>query len=132
MSKFQLLSGKIVELSIAPMPQALNLYRHIVLECKGANLDITRANEKSIGELLTNNIEALLNIVSSQNVINAIVECCDKVIYNNKRFSMELFEEESARADFFGLMLLVACENIRPFFPALHSVFSVLETTAIK
>lgn len=125
--KFQLHSGKKVEMNLAPTPLALTLYRAIVNECKGAGLDISGATEKTIAQLLTSNIDAILNIISSERVIEAIQDCCKgRVIYNGQKFSMEIFEDETARGDFFGLMTLVAEENIRPFFPNLHSLFTIL------
>lgn len=132
MLKYQLQSGTIVEMNLATVPQAVSLYRAVVHECKGAGLDISGITTSTIGDILLKNIDALLNIISSEYVINAIQECCDKVLYNGQHFSLELFEDEKAKGDFFGLMILVASENLRPFFPNLHSVFSMLSGMAIK
>jgi hypothetical protein len=132
MLKYQLQSGTIVEMNLATVPQAISLYRAVVHECKGAGLDISGITTSTIGDIFLKNIDALLNIISSEYVINAIQECCDKVLYNGQHFSLELFEDEKAKGDFFGLMILVASENLRPFFPNLHSVFSMLSGMAIK
>ena len=133
MLKYQLQSGKLVEMNLATMPQALALYRAVIHECKGAGLDITNATTTTIGDMLLKNIDALLNVIGSEIVLEAIQGCCEKVLYDNQHFSMDLFEDdEKARGDFFGLMLLVASENLRPFFPNLHSVFSTLSAMAVK
>jgi hypothetical protein len=132
MLKYQLQSGVKVEMNLASIEPALVLYRAVVQECKGAGLDITGATTSTIGELLIKNIDALLNIISSEAVLEAIKGCCDKVIYNGQHFSMELFEDEKAKGDFFGLMLLVASENLRPFFPNLASLFTTLSGMSIK
>lgn len=133
MLKYQLQSGKLVEMNLATMPQALSLYRAVIHECKGAGLDITNATTTTIGDMLLKNIDALLNVIGSEIVLEAIQGCCEKVLYDNQHFSMDLFEDdEKARGDFFGLMLLVASENLRPFFPNLHSVFSTLSAMAVK
>lgn len=133
MLKYQLPSGKLVEMNLATMPQALSLYRAVIHECKGAGLDITNATTTTIGDMLLKNIDALLNVIGSEIVLEAIQGCCEKVLYDNQHFSMDLFEDdEKARGDFFGLMLLVASENLRPFFPNLHSVFSTLSAMAVK
>ena len=133
MLKYQLQSGKLVEMNLATMPQALSLYRAVIHECKGAGLDITNATTTTIGDMLLKNIDALLNVIGSEIVLEAIQGCCEKVLYDNQHFSMDLFEDnEKARGDFFGLMLLVASENLRPFFPNLHSVFSTLSARAVK
>ena len=130
--KYQLQSGTIVEMNLATTPQALCLYRAVIHECKGAGLDISGATETTIGDMLLKNIDALLNIIGSELVLTTIQGCCDKVIYDGRHFDMEIFEDEKAKGDFFGLMLLIASENLRPFFPGLHSVFSTLSGMAVK
>jgi hypothetical protein len=131
--KYELQSGKIVEMDLATMPQALSLYRAVIQECKGTGLDISTATDTTLGDMLIKNQEALLNIIGSEIVINAIQNCCEKVLYDGQHYSLDLFENnEKARGDFFGLMLLVASENLRPFFPSLNSVFSMLSGIAIK
>lgn len=133
MLKFQLKSGKMVELNLAPMAECLTLYRAIIHECKGAGLDITIANEETIAEVLTKNIDALLNVIGSEYVMEAIKGCMAKVLYDKQRFNIDLFEnDEKARGDFFPLLTLVAVENLRPFFPALHTHFALIESLLLK
>nr|DAT59093.1 MAG TPA: tail assembly chaperone protein [Caudoviricetes sp.]DAV00859.1 MAG TPA: tail assembly chaperone protein [Caudoviricetes sp.] len=133
MLKFQLKSGKMVELNLAPMDNALYLYRTIIHECKGAGLDITAVDGESIAAVLTKNIDALLSVIGSEYVLEAIKGCADKVIYDKQRFNMEIFDrDEKARGDFFPLMTLIAVENIRPFFPSLNSVSSAIESLLLR
>ena len=73
--KYELQSGKIVEMDLATMPQALNLYRAVIQECKGAGLDVSTATDTTLGDMLVKNQEALLNIIGSEIVINAIQNC---------------------------------------------------------
>lgn len=102
MLKFQLKSGKMVELNLAPMDNALYLYRTIIHECKGAGLDITAVDGESIAAVLTKNIDALLSVIGSEYVLEAIKGCADKVIYDKQRFNMEIFDrDEKARGGFF-------------------------------
>ena len=129
MLKFQLKSGKKVELNLAPIGEALALYRAIIYECKGAGVDITTANAETIADVLTKNIDALLNILGSELVMEAIKGCMAKVLYDGQRFSMDIFDNDvKARGDFFPLMSLVAVENLRPFFPILDSTWSAIES----
>ena len=133
MLKFQLKSGKMVELNLAPMAECLALYRAIIHECKGAGLDITIANEETIAEVLTKNIDALLNVIGSEYVMEAIKGCMAKVLYDKQRFNLDLFEnDEKARGDFFPLLTLVAVENLRPFFPSLSPLWSAIESMVIQ
>lgn len=130
--KYQLNSGKIVEMSLAPIGQAITLWRAIILEAKGAGLDLSNATEETISGLLSKNIDAVLNIIGSEYVMNAIQECCAKVVYDGQRFNLDLFEDEQTRADFFPLMQLVAVENIRPFFPSLSTLFTTLSGMVVR
>lgn len=132
MLKFQLKSGKIAELNLASIDNALALYRAVIQECKGVGLDISGEDETTIGDLLKKNMEAILNILGSEQVMEAIKNCCDKVLYDKQKFSMDIFEDERARGDFFGLMLLVAVENLRPFFVELTMFFDLLLSGVLK
>lgn len=132
MLKFELKSGARVEYNLAGIEQALKLYRGLITECKNAGLDITLADDTTILDIIMNNKEAILNIIGSENILECIKDCCDKVLYNGQRFSMDLFEDEKARQDFFPLMVLVGVENVRPFFPELHTAYSVILSLVLK
>ena len=126
--KFQLQSGKKIEIDIAPLEVCLNLYRAVVNECKNAGLDITIANEDTLLSLLMKNKEALLNVISSEAVMEAIKDCCPKVLYDKQRFSMDLFEKVENRKDFFAVMAIVGIENIRPFFAEPHTILNAVQS----
>lgn len=124
--KFQLKSGKKIEIDLAPIEQGLNLYRSILVECKGAGLDLSVADDDTVMTLLMKNKEAVLNVLSSELVLDAIKACCDKVVYNKQRFDMSIFENVDNRKDFIPLMMVVAMENIRPFFAEPHIILDSL------
>lgn len=126
--KFQLQSGKKIEMDIAPIETCLNLYTTILKECKGAGLDISFAQEDTIASILLKNVDAILSILSSQAVFEAVKDCCAKVVYDKQRFSMELFEKEENRKDFIPVMMVVAMENIRPFFSEPHIILNALQS----
>ena len=126
--KFQLQSGKKLELDIAPIETCLNLYRAILIECKGAGLDLSVANEDTIMTVLLKNIDAVLNILASENVLEAVKDCCSKVIYDKQHFNMDLFNKIENRKDFIPVMMIVAMENIRPFFDEPHTILDALQS----
>lgn len=132
MLKFQLKSGAKIEYNLAGIEQALKLYRGLIAECKNAGLDITATEEDTVADVIMKNKEAILNIIGSENILESIKDCCEKVLYNGQRFSMELFEKEEARQDFFPLMVLVGVENVRPFFPSLHTAYSLILSLVLK
>lgn len=146
MIKFQLKSGKLLELNLAPIEKALALYRAIIFECKGDKVKLDKLiqavktiysgseNETgvSILDILAENKEAILSVIGSEYVMNAIQDCCDKVLYDKQRFSLELFEDKENRADFFGVMVIVALENLSPFFYQIPTYFTMLSAPFLK
>lgn len=132
MLKYQLQSGAKVEFNLGTIEQALGLYRALIYECKNAGLDVTVLEGDTVLDVVMKNKEAILNILGSEPVLESIKECCAKVLYNGQKFSMDLFEEEKARQDFFPLMMLVGVENVRPFFPNLHTAYSIILSLVLK
>lgn len=132
MQKFQLESGKILEISLAPVETALELLRAFMIECKNAGLNLKIGQDDTIANVLGRNTEALLNVASSKAVLEAVKECSARNLYDKQKFSMELFEDEKARGDFIPVMVLTAIENLQPFFPNLHIIFESLEQGFLK
>lgn len=121
-----------IEFSLAPIDKALALYRAVVSESRGAGLDLQITGEMTLADLLLKNTETILKVLGSEYVMDAVKECSDKVIYNGERFNMNLFEEEDSRADFFGVMILVALENLTPFFPEARIISSPILSQFLK
>ena len=121
MRKYQLSSGKVLEFNLAGIEQALDLYRAVLAECKNAGLNLEFTEETQFIDLIMKNKEALLNVFGSKNVMDAVLSCCSRVLYDKQHFSLEVFEDEQSRGDFIGCMTIIGVENITPFFPALRS-----------
>lgn len=146
MLKFQLKSGKHLELNLASIDKALALYRAVIYECKGDKIKLDKLIEGikaiymggevpenfSMLDIFAENKEAILSIIGSELVMEAIKECCDKVLYDHQKFSMELFEDIHNRADFFGVMVIVALENLSPFFYQTPTYFTMLSAPFLK
>lgn len=130
--KFQLASGSKLELDLAPIEPALNLFHIILNECKNANLDLTIADDTTIMKMILQNKDAVLNIFSSTDVQNAILECSKKAIYNNQHFELSVFENIQNRCDFFGSLVIIALENLRPFFPQVLTYFQPIANLFLK
>ena len=127
MRKYKLASGKIVEFELAPVETGLNLFRTVVNETKGTGLKLEIEEGDTIFNLIFGkNADAALAVMSSENVFNAVYECCSRVKYDNKPFTLELFNEEKARQDLLPVIQLVGLENLAPFFPGLRLVFDTL------
>ncbi len=127
MRKYKLTSGKIVEFELSPVETGLNLFRTVVNETKGTGLKLEIEEGDTIFNLIFGkNADAALAVMSSENVFNAVYECCSRVKYDNKPFTLELFNEEKARQDLLPVIQLVGLENLAPFFPGLRLVFDTL------
>lgn len=145
MLKFQMRSGKILEFNLAPIDKAVDLYRAIIFECKGDKIKLDKlvtalksayagaeTDNISMLDIILENKEAILSIIGSELVMNAIQNCCDKVLYDKQHFSMELFEDKNNRADFFGVMVIVALENLSPFFYQAPTFFTTLSAPFLR
>lgn len=132
MLKFQLQSGKKVTIDYAPLDNALNLLRTILKECKNAGLNLKIGVDTNLIEVLSNNKEVLLNIFSSEAVLEATKECCAKVLYDGKRFKNVDFENIEDRQDYIPLLILVAIENLTPFFPQARIVLNPVQSLLLK
>lgn len=126
MIKYQLKSGKLLEIDLVPISIALELYRTVLNECAFCKFDLKIEENMTMLELAGKNSEALFRILGSENVMEVVQRCCAKVLYNKERFSMDLFEDEKARGDLFGVLIIVALENLLPFFPQLRSKSEML------
>lgn len=131
MIKFELKSGKKVEFSLSSIDKGLNLFRAFAQELARNNIKLP-TEEMSLLNLLEKNQGIILNLASSENILECIKECCDKVLYDGQRFSMDLFEDEAARQDFFRIITIVGVETIRPFFPSLETVYSLILSVVLK
>ena len=146
MLKFQLKSGKHLEFNLASIDKALGLYRAVIYECKGNKIKLDRLIEGikavysggevpenfSLLDIIAENKEAILSVIGSEYVMQAIEECCDKVVYDKQKFSLEIFDKVENRADFFGVMVIVALENLSPFFYQTPSFFTMLSAPFLK
>lgn len=132
MNKYILKSGKKVEFNLANIEKGLNLYRAFVLECKNANINLSLSQDETISDIFSKNNHVFFAIIGSEHIMECVKDCCDKVLYDGQRFNMDLFEDEEARRDFFPLMTLVGVENIRPFFPSLDTVYSLILSAVLK
>ena len=132
MNKYKLKSNKNVEINLAPIETALSLYRAVIHECKGAGLDLTIAEETTVADLFKNNIDAILSVMGSELVLETAKDCAVHCLYDNQKFSMDLFEDRKTRVDFIPFMTLIIIENLRYFFEEAHIIFDVVQSQIIK
>jgi hypothetical protein len=120
-------SGNYLYVDLAPISSSWRLFQEVVKEFKknGISLKVDMETELNLKDLILSNMNGclggLMDIVTSDNVLSCIVECGSKCLYEvggvKNNISLDCFEKESARADFFEVMYKIAIRNLRPFFP---------------
>ncbi len=127
MYKFLLKSGKKVEIQLATTSQALNLLQTALYIASKNDLDFKEFFEIPIKDIMLKNSKALLNLMASSELIEAIEGCAKGVFYEKMPYSRDIFEDENKREDFLPCLFLIFLENLRPFFGKAPFIFKVLE-----
>lgn len=127
MEKEALKSGSFVHLSLAPVGQSFKLFQAVVQEFKknGVELKIDMDTELSFKDIFLKNTTGFINgfadIVTSDKVLECILICAEKCLYEKngtkQKITMDLFEKEDARGDMFEVLFKIAQRNLKPFFP---------------
>lgn len=131
MDRIQLQSGNKLNVTLAPISDSFKLFQEVVKAFKqnGLEIKLDRNSELNIVDIVEKNISAclggFLDIVSSKNVIDSIMDCCARCTYESdgkqQKISQSIFDDEKNRGDYFEVLTLIAKENLLPFFPALRS-----------
>lgn len=127
MYKFLLKSGKKVTIQLATTSQALNLLQTALYIASKNDLDLKDVFEVPIRDLMLKNSKALLNLMASPELIEAIEGCSKGCFYEKMPYSRDIFEDESRREDFLPCLFLIFLENLRPFFGKAPFMFKILE-----
>lgn len=127
MEKEILKSGNSITISLSSITQSFKLFQLVVLEFKknGLNLKLDRESELNFLDIFEKNIDScingLANIITSENILNLLMEMGNKCIYESvgvkQKVSLDLFEKEEYRVDFFEVLYKIAIRNLKPFFP---------------
>lgn len=127
MYKFLLKSGKRIEIQLASVSQALNLLQTALYITSKNDLDLKDIFELPLRDLILKNSKALLNLMASPELIEAVEDCAKGCFYEKMPYSRDIFEDESRREDFLPCLFLIFLENLRPFFGKAPFMFNILE-----
>ncbi len=120
MDSIQLKSGASLAVTIASFSAGNRLMKTVARELSSVdfNLDL-----KSFAELSDKDINVLKNvafqILQSDAIESALLECMKKCLYNEERITEKTFEPENARPDYLPVAWEVMKANLRPFFSGL-------------
>lgn len=125
MDPITLKSGATLQVSVASLASGKRLMKAVARELVTVKFDF---EVKSLGDLLAQDINVLKNIlfqiIQSDQIEAATVDCMEKCLYNGERITKDTFEPINTRADYLAVLGEVMVENLRPFFEGLASLLS--------
>lgn len=126
MKDIELKSGNILKFGLPHIEKSLRLANIVARTFSEHGLDIklSRDTEVSIEKLFFGNQEAFLkgltDIVFNEQVGKVVLDCAEKCLYvaENKqmKITLDTFDAEAYRGDYYEVMVKIAWENIKPFF----------------
>lgn len=113
-------SGSILEVGIASFSAGTRLMKTVAKELALVNFDL---NLSSFSELSGQDVNVLKNAVfqlmQSDSLEAALMECAKKSTYNGEKITAQTFEPENARQDYLPVAWEVMKANLAPFFRGL-------------
>lgn len=136
-------SGKQLNITLAPMTEVMPLYRSVVFEFKknGISLDLSglmdielkdgKLKLKDLFPVIASNLSGFVNgfldVAISPDVVNNALVCAKRCVLDKQRINPELFDNIEYREDFFPAISCIIYENLRPFFPRLHTLLNQIK-----
>lgn len=131
MKSIQLKSGNTLNFQLAPIKDAIQLFRAVVssFATRGIELKLDRETEINIGQIFLDNSKAFLgglsDVICNEQVEEILLRLANGCNYEcrgrKERITMDTFEDVEARCDYFEILFHVAKENLTPFFASLHT-----------
>lgn len=128
-------------IELASMREALHLKRVVfkelskagidldgLLSLKGQNLKDLDTNDMNLNSL----VSAVFSIIGSEELDNALIECLSRSRYNREKITLETFEDEKAREDYYEVLMKCAEINLTPFFKGLVSTCNQVMEKVVK
>lgn len=126
MKEIQLKSGNILRFGLPHIEKSLRLTNIVVKTFSehGLNIKLSRDTEINVVKLFFDNQEACLkglaDIIFNEDVSKVVMECAANCLYEAEgkqmKITLDTFDVEAYRADYYEIMVKIAWENIKPFF----------------
>ena len=117
-------TGAVLIVRPAPFVDCLKLKNAIFKELSTQKMDIASLDLQ--GTDLSAIFAPLMALDSSEEVNKAIFKVAQRSTYNGQKITLEIFEEEEAREDYYSVILEVLKVNLNPFKKGLVSSFEHL------
>lgn len=126
MKDIQLKSGNKLRFGLPPIIDSIRLVNAVArsFSQRGLEIKLDRNTDINFATLFEKNSEAfiqgLTDIVFDEFIMELVLKCAERCVYVingvSQKITLETFESESARGDFYEVMVKIAIENIKPFF----------------
>ncbi|MEE0061548.1 MAG: hypothetical protein UE295_12030 [Acutalibacteraceae bacterium] len=126
MQDIQLKSGNVLKFGLPPIIDSIRLTNTVakVFSNRGLEIKLDRDSELSFSALFDKNpdafIKGLADIIFEEYIMELVLKCAEKCLYVcngvSQKITLDTFDNEKNRADFYEVMIKIAIENIRPFF----------------
>jgi hypothetical protein len=124
--KFTLPSGKELEVTMGSFTESRYLYQAFLKDAKNIDFDEDR-------DININFFKDLLCVaLSSKEIEEKLWVCMKRALYNKDKITLDTFESEEARGDYFHVCFYVVKVNILPFVKDLYAKFQPFIETMTK
>lgn len=126
--KMTLKSGATLDVTRSPFEICHRLFKTVIKELKSVDLELGQNLGSTFSLDLTDKTlntakNAIFTLLSSQEIEDVLWECFGRVLYNNKKLTKNLFDEEKAMEDYLEIAKEVLVFNLTPFQKSLESLF---------
>lgn len=125
MEELTLKSGNVLKVGLPPIKDSLELVNIIayIFSKRGLDIKLDRDTDLNLMTLFEKNSEAcikgLSDVIFNSQVLTCVLKCAEKCIYVNngvsQKITLELFDKEEYRGDFYEVMIKIATANVKPF-----------------
>lgn len=124
--KIKLVSGKELDITLAPFEDSKSLYAACAEEVKGLKVDPDQSVDINFLK------DIFLTGIFSKKIEQALVKCMSRATYAGLKIDKDTFEEEEARGDYMQVCFEVARANISPFTKNLSALWSDIKKVIPK
>ncbi len=113
-------SGSTLEIGIASFASGNRLMKTVARELSSVSFDFNLSNFSDLSGQDINVLKnAVFQLLQSDALETALMECAKKSLYNGEKITPQTFEPEDARQDYVPVAWEVMKANLSPFFKGL-------------
>lgn len=132
MKEITLKSGNVLRFGLPEIIKSLRLTNAIAqtFSKRGIDIKLDRETELSFKSLFDKSPEAFLkgasDVIFDENILPIVLDCASSCVYVqsgiSKKITLDTFQDEVSRGDFYEIMIRIGLENVKPFFANLLTV----------